>query len=121
MHDNELMGGGFGPLEKAKMAAKAVCLGEALKPEFRAYAAQVLTNARVLAATLLDNPTITSTAPQEGAADVEWTSSVDLSLVSLFNIYASATPITDVSGLVPVGFAARTRTAGRPGHWVGSR
>ncbi len=36
------------------MAAKAVCLGEALKPEFRAYAAQVLENARALAATLLD-------------------------------------------------------------------
>ena len=36
------------------MAAKAVCLGEALKPEFRAYAGQVLANARVLAATLLD-------------------------------------------------------------------
>jgi len=36
------------------VAAKAVCLGEALKPEFRAYAAQVLKNARVLAAVLLD-------------------------------------------------------------------
>jgi glycine hydroxymethyltransferase len=36
------------------MAAKAVCLGEALKPEFRAYAAQVLVNARALAAVLLD-------------------------------------------------------------------
>jgi len=36
------------------VAAKAVCLGEALKPEFRAYAAQVLVNARALAAVLLD-------------------------------------------------------------------
>jgi glycine hydroxymethyltransferase len=36
------------------LAAKAVCLGEALKPEFRAYAAQVLVNARALAAVLLD-------------------------------------------------------------------
>ncbi len=36
------------------MAAKAVCLGEASKPEFRAYASQVLANARALAATLLD-------------------------------------------------------------------
>ncbi len=28
MYDNELMGGGFDPLEKAKMAAKAVCRGD---------------------------------------------------------------------------------------------
>ena len=37
------------------VAAKAVCLGEALKPEFRLYATQVLNNARVLAATLIEN------------------------------------------------------------------
>lgn len=35
------------------VAAKAVCLGEALKPEFRAYAAQVLANARCLADALM--------------------------------------------------------------------
>ena len=35
------------------VAAKAVCLGEALKPEFKAYAAQVLTNARSLADALM--------------------------------------------------------------------
>ena len=35
------------------VAAKAVCLGEALKPSFKAYAAQVLTNARVLAGALM--------------------------------------------------------------------
>jgi glycine hydroxymethyltransferase len=34
------------------IAAKAVCLGEALRPEFRAYAAAVLENARALAAGL---------------------------------------------------------------------
>ena len=34
------------------VAAKAVCLGEALKPSFKAYAAQVLANARTLADTL---------------------------------------------------------------------
>ncbi|HET6224584.1 MAG TPA: serine hydroxymethyltransferase [Dongiaceae bacterium] len=34
------------------LAGKAVCLGEALKPEFRAYAAAVLANARALAARL---------------------------------------------------------------------
>ena len=36
------------------VAAKAVCLGEALKPEFKAYAAQVLANARSLADTLME-------------------------------------------------------------------
>ena len=35
------------------VAAKAVCLGEALKPSFKAYAGQVLTNARVLAGALM--------------------------------------------------------------------
>ena len=34
------------------IAAKAVCFGEALKPEFKEYAARVLTNARTLAAAL---------------------------------------------------------------------
>jgi glycine hydroxymethyltransferase len=34
------------------LAGKAVCLGEALKPEFRAYAAAVLANARAFAARL---------------------------------------------------------------------
>lgn len=34
------------------VAAKAVCLGEALRPEFKEYAARVLTNARALGAAL---------------------------------------------------------------------
>ena len=37
-----------GPLEHI-IAAKAVCFGEALKPEFKAYQQRVVTNARVLA------------------------------------------------------------------------
>jgi len=36
------------------VAAKAVCLGEALKPSFKVYAAQVLANARSLADTLIE-------------------------------------------------------------------
>ena len=36
------------------VAAKAVCLGEALKPEFKVYAARVLANARCLADTLME-------------------------------------------------------------------
>ena len=41
-----------GPLEHV-IAAKAVCFGEALKPEFKAYQQRVVTNARVLAEALL--------------------------------------------------------------------
>ncbi|WP_332654377.1 serine hydroxymethyltransferase [Brevundimonas sp.] len=42
-----------GPLEHV-IAAKAVAFGEALKPEFKAYAAQVVENARALAAVLVE-------------------------------------------------------------------
>lgn len=42
-----------GPLEHV-IAAKAVAFGEALKPEFKAYAQQVVTNARALAAVLIE-------------------------------------------------------------------
>lgn len=41
-----------GPLEHI-IAAKAVCLGEALKPEFKSYGQQVVKNARVLAEELI--------------------------------------------------------------------
>ncbi len=43
-----------GPLMHV-VAAKAVAFGEALKPEFKAYAAQVVANARALAASLAEN------------------------------------------------------------------
>lgn len=42
-----------GSLHTNVIAAKAVCLGEALAPEFKDYAARIVANARVLAATLL--------------------------------------------------------------------
>ncbi len=42
-----------GPLEHV-VAAKAVCLGEALRPEFQSYAGQVKANARALAAALVE-------------------------------------------------------------------
>jgi glycine hydroxymethyltransferase len=42
-----------GPLMHV-IAAKAVAFGEALRPEFRAYSAQVVANAKVLAATLIE-------------------------------------------------------------------
>ena len=43
-----------GPLVHV-IAAKAVAFGEALQPEFKAYAAQIVANARALAASLADN------------------------------------------------------------------
>ncbi len=42
-----------GPLMHV-IAAKAVCFGEALRPEFKQYAASVVENAKALAATLVD-------------------------------------------------------------------
>lgn len=43
-----------GPLEHV-IAAKAVSFGEALKPDFKAYAKQIVKNAKALAAKLIDN------------------------------------------------------------------
>ena len=43
-----------GPLEHV-IAAKAICFGEALKPEFKAYGQQVVKNAAVLAEELANN------------------------------------------------------------------
>ncbi len=42
-----------GSLHSNVLAAKAVCLGEALQPEFKAYGQQVVTNARALAEVLM--------------------------------------------------------------------
>jgi glycine hydroxymethyltransferase len=44
--------GSQGSIHLNVIAAKAVCLGEALRPEFRSYAAQVVRNGRTLAAAL---------------------------------------------------------------------
>ena len=45
-------GGQGGPLMHV-IAAKAVCFGECLKPEFKEYSAQVVSNARALAAAMI--------------------------------------------------------------------
>ncbi|HUQ50272.1 MAG TPA: serine hydroxymethyltransferase [Terriglobales bacterium] len=50
---NVFPGAQGGPLVHI-MAAKAVCFGEALRPEFKDYARQVVTNAKVVAQTLMD-------------------------------------------------------------------
>ena len=44
-----------GSLHSQIIAAKAVCLGEALRPDFKAYGQQVVDNARALARVLSDN------------------------------------------------------------------
>lgn len=50
--DSALFPGLQGSVLLHTVAAKAVCLGEALRPEFKAYASRVLDNARALAAAL---------------------------------------------------------------------
>lgn len=42
-----------GSLHSNVLAAKAICLGEALRPDFKVYAHQVVSNARALAETLM--------------------------------------------------------------------
>ncbi|MEO5936902.1 MAG: serine hydroxymethyltransferase [Terriglobales bacterium] len=51
---NVFPGAQGGPLVHI-MAAKAVCFGEALRPEFKDYAKQVVANAKVLAASLAEH------------------------------------------------------------------
>jgi len=43
-----------GSLHSNVLAAKAICLGEALRPDFKVYAQQVAANARALAQTLVE-------------------------------------------------------------------
>jgi glycine hydroxymethyltransferase len=50
--DSSVFPGTQGSIHLNNIAAKAVCLGEALRPGFRDYARQVVTNARVLGTTL---------------------------------------------------------------------
>jgi glycine hydroxymethyltransferase len=50
--DSAVFPGAQGSVHLNNVAAKAVCLGEALRPEFGEYAARVVSNARVLAEAL---------------------------------------------------------------------
>lgn len=52
--DSSVFPGVQGSVILNAVAAKAVCLGEALRPEFKTYANAVLGNARTLAATLIE-------------------------------------------------------------------
>ena len=51
---NVFPGSQGGPLEHV-IAGKAICFGEALKPEFKTYQEQILKNAKVLAQSLMDS------------------------------------------------------------------
>jgi len=53
--DSAIFPGMQGSLHPNTIAAKAVCLGEALQPSFKDYAKQVVTNARALASALEAN------------------------------------------------------------------
>jgi glycine hydroxymethyltransferase len=53
--DSAVFPGMQGSVHLSTVAAKAVCLGEALTPSFRDYGKQVLANARALAAELVSN------------------------------------------------------------------
>jgi glycine hydroxymethyltransferase len=52
--DSSLFPGVQGSAHLQIMAGKVVCLGEALRPEFRDYAAAVVAHAKIMAATLLE-------------------------------------------------------------------
>ena len=52
--DSAVFPGVQGSVMLNTVAAKAVCLGEALRPEFKAYGRAVLANARALAAALVE-------------------------------------------------------------------
>ncbi|MDH3691575.1 MAG: serine hydroxymethyltransferase, partial [Gammaproteobacteria bacterium] len=53
--DSALFPGLQGSVHLHIVTAKAVCLGEALRPEFRVYAKRVLDNARTLASSLMEH------------------------------------------------------------------
>lgn len=53
--DSAVFPGMQGSVHLSTVAAKAVCLGEALTPSFRDYGKQVVANARALAAALISN------------------------------------------------------------------
>ena len=53
--NNTVFPGVQGSVILHEVAAKAVCLGKVLKPEFRVYVTQVLANAWALAKTLFEN------------------------------------------------------------------
>ena len=100
-----------GSLHSNVLAAKAVCLGEALRPEFRAYGRCVVENARTLAATLTDR----GIGIVGGGTDMVL---LDLASVRLLGQQAETTLARAgiASNRNPVPFDARS-----PSKWTGLR
>ena len=102
-----------GSLHPNVLAAKAVCLGEALRPEFRVYGQRVVQNARVLAATLADR----GIGIVGGGTD---THMVLLDLASVGLLGQQAETVLAKAGITsnknPVPFDARN-----PSKWTGLR
>ena len=102
-----------GSMHTQVIAAKAVCLGEALSPDFRAYGQRVVDNARTLASTLLDR----------GIDVVSGGTDTHMVLLDLSGIGLSGQQAQDALALAnitsnknPVPFDAM-----RPSEWVGLR
>lgn len=102
-----------GSLHTQVLAAKAVCLGEALQPDFKQYARQVCDNAKTLAATLQTN----GVNIVSGGTD---THIALLDLTSLGMLGKDAETLLDQANITcnknPVPF-----DAANPNQWVGVR
>ncbi|MEM9633006.1 MAG: serine hydroxymethyltransferase [Pseudomonadota bacterium] len=102
-----------GSLHTQVIAAKAVCLGEALQPSFKEYAAQVKANAQTLAKTLLDR----------GVQIVSGGTDTHIVLLDLSNFSLTGKQVENVleaAGITcnknPIPFDSP-----RPPEWVGVR
>ena len=102
-----------GSLHSNVLAAKAVCLGEALRPEFRVYGQRVVENARTLAATLAGR----GIRIVAGGTDTHMVL-LDLATVGLLGSQAETALARGgiTSNKNPVPFDARS-----PSRWTGLR
>ena len=102
-----------GSLHTQIIAAKAVCLGEALQDSFKDYGRQVKTNASVLASTLLDNDIDIVT----GGTDTHLVL-LDLSQFGLTGqqVQDALADVRITSNKNPIPFDAK-----QPSKWVGLR
>ncbi len=102
-----------GSLHSNVLAAKAVCLGEALRPDFRDYGRQVVANARALAGTLMER----GISIVSGGTDTHMVL-LDLSSKGIIGKQAedALTSANITSNKNPIPFDAP-----RPADWVGLR
>ena len=102
-----------GSLHTQIIAAKAVCLGEALTPEFKQYAADIVSNARTLASTLKDN----NIEVVSGGTDTHMVL-LDLSIQGLRGqmLQDALAKVNITSNKNPIPF-----DSAKPSDWVGLR